>query len=112
MSYDYFLFARPADGRAPDLDALATELRPIGAPEDLMARIGALFPALIWTAPQDRTDAWMALGGPSEFILAAEADGNVATVKAARVERDEVRALAKALGCVVFDPQQGSFLDG
>jgi hypothetical protein len=110
VSYDYFLFARPADGNPPTLESLASAARPIGTPQQLMARISALFPAVAWEPPRGDVEAWFGVNGP-EFLLSPDADGNVSALKAAYIERAEVRALAAALELVAFDPQKGRFVD-
>jgi len=110
VSYDYFLFARPASGQAPDLETLGASKRPIGTPAELMARISAFFPALRWEPLRGDIDAWFGVQGPPEFMLSADGAGNVCVLKAAYIERDEISALANALGCVAFDPQKGLFV--
>jgi len=109
MSYDYFLFAAPADGSDPSIDAIAANPVAIGTPDALIAHISARFPALRWSPPDGAINAWFGVGGP-EFIVQPESDGRVIALKAAYIERHEVRALASALGLVVFDPQRGVFV--
>jgi hypothetical protein len=110
MSYDYFLFAKPAEGE-PTLDAIAAAQRPIGDPDAILRTISEQFPEVRWEAVTQVPGAWSGVQGPPEFIVTPESDGRVIAVKATRIEADEVRALARALACVVFDPQRGGFLD-
>ncbi|HEY2345457.1 MAG TPA: hypothetical protein VGH80_06165 [Xanthomonadaceae bacterium] len=109
MSYDYFLFARPADGSAPRLDALDETSPPIGSPADVIAGIDAVFPALRWEPSRNGGPVWFGAGarGQPEFLVSAEANGLVIAFKAARLERVELDALATAMRLTVFNPQSG-----
>ena len=107
MSYDYFLFARPTDGTLLQLETLGKNMSPIGSPEEVMARISAEFPAVRWEPPRANIHAWFGVQGPPEFIVTTEADGNVASIKAAYIERHEVDRLIAAMRLVAFDPQTG-----
>ena len=110
MSYAYFLFAKPIDGHAVTLEALAAAPRSIGTPTDLMARINTLFPSVKWETQSGDAVAWFGVKGPPEFLLMPDADGNVSVLKAAFIELDEIRRLAAALTLIVFDPQKGCFV--
>ena len=111
MSYDYFLFARPADGGAPTFESLAAGMRPIGTPAELMARVEAIFPDVRWEALHDDVGAWFGASRP-EFLISPDADGRVSAVKVAYIDPAEIRALAAALDLVVFDPQKGVLFSG
>jgi hypothetical protein len=110
VSYDYFLFAKPIDGREATLEALAAAPRSIGTPADLMARIDALFPSVRWEMQSGEAAAWFGVKGPPEFLLMPDADGNVSVLKAAYIELDEIRRLATALSLIAFDPQKACFV--
>lgn len=111
MSYDYFLFAKPDDGRAASLDSLASDRKAIGMPGELMARIGAVFPSVAWEPPHGGVEAWFGANGP-EFLFSCDEDGSVSVLKAACIDPEELRALVAALGLVAFDPQKGCFIGG
>ncbi len=109
MSYDYFFFARPADGSEPRLETLGRQLAPIGAAADVIAGIDAVFPSLRWQPPQGTITSWLGGGVPGqpEFFVAAEADDLVMSFKAGHIERADVDALASRMRLAVFDPQSG-----
>jgi len=109
MSYDYFFFARPADGSPPKLETLGQDVVPLGSPDEVMKGIDAVFPALAWQPPQGAIRAWFGNGkcGQAEFLMSAETNGLVTSFKAAYIEREEVDALAAQMRLTVFDPQSG-----
>jgi hypothetical protein len=107
MSYDYFLFAPPADGTALQLETLGETIQPIGSPVEVMAKISAEFPAVRWKPPRANIQAWFGVQGPPEFLITTAADGSVGSIKAAYIERDELDRLIAAMHLVAFDPQTG-----
>jgi len=110
VSYDYFLFAKPIDGRAVTLEALAAASQSMGTPAEVMARIDALFPSVQWEKRSGDAIAWFGVKGPPEFLLMPDADGNVSVLKTAYIELDEIRRLATALSLIAFDPQKACFV--
>jgi hypothetical protein len=109
VSYDYFLFARPAPGDGLTLDGLG-DATAIGALDQVKAAISKTFPATRWEASRHDPRAWFGLQGPPEFLLTTEVDGGITSFQSCRIERAEVLLLARQLHLVVFDPQSGEIL--
>ncbi len=109
MSYDYMLVKGKAGG---SLEALAESAMSdtIGAAADVKASISCLFPSVRWQAGPDlpgvtSMSAWFGSGGPAEFQLMVEADGQVRMITMSRCERSEVERVGKELGLVALDEQ-------
>ncbi len=109
MSYDYMLVKGKAGG---GLEALAESAMSdtIGAAADVRASVSRLFPSVRWKTGPDlpgvtSMSAWFGSGGPAEFQLMVEADGQVRMITMSRCERSEVERVAKELGLVALDEQ-------
>jgi len=109
MSYDYMLVKGTPGG---GLEALAESAmsQTVGPAADVKASISRLFPSVRWEAPPDAPgaasmSAWFGSGGPAEFELMVEADGQVRMITMSRCERSEVERVAKELGLVALDEQ-------
>lgn len=110
MSYDYFFFAKPGDGKVLAIDAIGPDLPSIGSLEFVRGEISRAFPAVRWEPPRGEIRAWFGLQGPPEFLLLPEDGGKLSCFKAAFIEREEVLALAASMNLVAFDPQRGEIL--
>jgi len=104
-------------------DAFSGE--PIGSLDAVKASIQELFPTLRWQqqkfeiAPHllvaelgDWSWSSAAEGDMPGFSLGADGDGQVRIISAARVERNELERVARALGVMVLDEQTLEILTG
>jgi hypothetical protein len=124
MSYDYMMFHGP--GPWPQwIKRIALFKKgafgAMGTPEELMGRIGELFPSISWNKHEDagtravfavlkggavdpNAPVWFG-GSAPEFQLSADIDGQVKSMQVSRAEPREIRLLCKRLGLVYLDLQ-------
>jgi hypothetical protein len=118
MSVDYLLFHR---GRlqprwwARMRAVYSGGFEALGTPQELMQRLDRLFPQLRWEQSPARRQAlrvaaaagviapdapsWFGRGGP-EFLISPDAQGQVRTFSASRIEPAELRRVEKELRLV------------
>lgn len=109
MSYDYMLVKGKA-GAGLEGFAESAMADTIGAAAEVRASISRLFPSVRWTAAPDlagvtSVSSCFGSGGPAEFQLMVEEDGQVRMIGMSRCERSEVERVARELGLVALDEQ-------
>ena len=108
MSYDYTLVKGKAGVRF-DAFAESAMSETVGAVEVVKTQISRLFPKVRWEkipAPLPMSmSAWCGLGGPADFQLLIEPDGQVRMITMSNCAHSEVDLVAKELGLVVIDEQ-------
>ena len=129
MSYDYLMFHRagPWPQWVKRIAVIASgEMGSMGTPEELMGRVGGLFPQVTWRKMQRAemkamlgaikgakvdpdAPVWFGGGGP-EFQLSADVDGQVKSMTVSRAEPKEIRLLCRRLGLVYMDLQAEGIL--
>ncbi len=116
MSYDYMLVKGKAGGSLETLVESAMS-ETIGTAADVKASICRLYPSMRWEAGPDlpggtNISAWFSSGGPAEFQLTVEPDGQVRMITMSRCERSEVERVARELALVALDEQSMGDFDG
>ena len=108
MSYDYTLVKGKA-GAAFDAFAEAAMSETVGAVETVKMQISLLFPKVQWQSmpkiPGLKVSAWFGFGGPADFQLLVEANGQVRTITMSNCKRSEVDLVANVLGLSAVDEQ-------
>ena len=105
MSYDYLMFRSPA-GLDPETAVNAAAFESLGSLDELAEAISRVLPSLQWKA--SKVNAAVRTGGPApQFLLNAEADGQVHSFTMSRASIAQVSELAAALRLSAFDMQSG-----
>jgi hypothetical protein len=108
MSYDYTLVKGKA-GVSFERFAEGVMSETVGAVQVVKTQISRLFPRVRWEkmpAPLPMSmSAWFGLGGPADFALLIEPDGQVRMITMSNCDRSEVDLVAKELGLVAVDEQ-------
>jgi len=116
MSYDYLLVKGKA-GRSLETLVENAMSEAIGTAADVKASISRLYPSVRWNAGPDlpgstNMSASFGSGGPAEFQLTVQPDGQVRMITMSRCERSEVERVARELGLVALDEQSMDDFDG
>jgi hypothetical protein len=105
MSYDYLMFRSPR-GLDPQAAVDEAAFERLGSPDELAKAISQVFPSIAWKA--SRVNAGVRTGGPDpEFLLNAEADGQVHSFTVSRASTLQAGKLATALTLSAVDMQSG-----
>jgi hypothetical protein len=108
MSYDYTLVKGSA-GVTLEAFVEGAMSETVGAVEAVKIQISRLFPQVQWQTippgPELKMSVWFGLGGPADFQLLVEPDGQVRMITMSNCERSEVELVANELGLSVMDDQ-------
>ena len=105
MSHEYLMF-RSAPGLDPQDAADDGAFEGLGSLDELSNAISRVFPSLQWKP--SRVNAAVVTGGPApEFLLNAEADGQVHSFTMSRASSSQTNDLATVLRLSALDMESG-----